>query len=148
MVPPGSALVLVACVAALLALALDLRLIGDARAQGSQVPATWRHRWGDTTAFGAYGAVLGAGWASYVPYALTYVAFVASGIFLPFGWAVVGGAAFGLSRALVVAGGAIFPELASHLLFRARHAARVTSTLSGIACLAVAGGLLANVFSS
>lgn len=80
-------------------LLVDLRVI-RMRSRRRQVPATWTTRYGNGRAYFLYGAFLGAGLATYVPYAITYGIFATALLILPLELALVAGALFGVGRAL------------------------------------------------
>ncbi len=148
MVPEAIVLAAVASGAVAGAAMIDLGAGRRLRRRGTQVPQTWRARLGEGWAFFAYGATLGAGLVSYVPYAVTYVGFAVAALTLPLGLAVLVTAAFGAARASAVAVAALSPHRASIVLYRSSSASATFSMLSAASCLAVAALMTGNLLST
>lgn len=86
------------------AIAFDLHWLAlPHRLRRGQVPVQWLSRYGLSRGYFLYGLSLGAGIFTFVPFALTFVAFSASALLAPFSGAVAAGAAFGVGRAALVA---------------------------------------------
>ena len=125
-VPTRAVLFFVICVAALM---LDFRVIRN-RIQRGQVPASWAWRYGAIRSFAMYGFLLGSGLLTFVPYALTYVVFTASSLFLHFPLVLAVGAAFCLGRTFLIGPFALKAEPASRLLYRSVRAHQVWPLVS------------------
>jgi len=117
LLPNGGVLGLFAVFVAL-NVAVDLRWVGSGTSRGRQVPATWRQRYGHYSGFAGFGGTLGAGVATFVPYAITYVVFAAAAVLLPLGSAVVCGIVFGGARAAIAAAGSTNASLAGRVFQR------------------------------
>lgn len=85
------------------AMALDLRWISLPNVlRRGQVPVKWLARYGPSRSYFLYGFSLGAGVFTFVPFAITFVAFSAGALLAPFWGAVAAGAGFGIGRAGLV----------------------------------------------
>lgn len=104
---------------------------------GRQVPATWRATYGHYPAYAAYGAWLGAGFVTVVPFAVVYVVFGAAGLLLPLGGAIVTGAAFGGARAGAVVLGALWAEGSCSALLRFAAYRRTLPTIGLIVSISI-----------
>jgi hypothetical protein len=127
---PASVPVLFAS-AALAAIAYDVGRMPWARA-GRQVPATWNARYGPARGFALYGAALGIGIVTYVPYGAAFCFFAAVALLPSFPVAVAAGAAFGLLRSTLAVVGACSPGSFSRLFYRS------SAAQAGWRCVSVA----------
>jgi len=134
---PGAAVIVLLGMLVLSSGAHDLRLVGDRVHGGRQVPATWRKRYGHYRGFAAFGAALGAGIATFVPYAITYVLFATAAVLLPFGEAVACGALFGFTRAGAAALGSVRAPTAGSIFQRIQRMQRLPCGLSMLLSVAV-----------
>ena len=139
--------VLVAALAlgwALLAIAADLKRIRLPR-RNCQVPQKWYRRYGPTRGYFYYGAALGAGLITYIPYGITYVVFGAAAVASsPLGAAAVG-AAFGIGRTALIGPAALAAERASVWLFRGPFSHRVLPKLSIVLVLLLAAAVASDL---
>ncbi|MCP9486398.1 MAG: hypothetical protein MSC30_11095 [Gaiellaceae bacterium MAG52_C11] len=124
-------------------LLVDLRVI-RMTSRRRQVAATWTTRYGNGRAYFLYGAFLGAGVATYVPYAITYGIFATALLILPLELALVAGGLFGLGRALGIGIGVLpnpIPQNVSRVLYGLPVGQRTASYLS-VALLLVLFGMV------
>lgn len=119
------------------ALSVDLGHTLKSSARGRQVQSTWLQHRGDVVGFALYGAKLGTGLLTHVPFAATYATFAAAALLLSGPAALACGALFGAARAGVVVVGALRAERASQILFRRRGSRRVYLAVSVAASIAI-----------
>lgn len=134
---PGELVVVLLVIVVINSAAHDLRLKRNRVTRTRQVPATWRHRYGHYRAFAAFGATLGAGLLTFVPYAITYVVFVAAAVELPIGDAVACGVAFGVSRTGAAALSAARAPSAGRMFQRVQAMRWLTPAVSVMVSMAV-----------
>jgi hypothetical protein len=115
---------------------------------GRQVPSTWPAHYGYVRAFARYGAMLGAGLLTYVPYGAAFCLFTAAALAPSLSAAVAGGAIFGVSRAALTLAASLRPARCSVLLYRSSaaqtywRAISVATTVAAVAVVLAQGRLL------
>ena len=136
LLPQAVAIVLLVPIVAW-ALSVDLGHTLKSSARGRQVQSTWLKHRGPIVGFALYGAKLGAGLLTYVPFAVTYAMFAAAALLLSGPAALACGALFGAARACAVTVGALRAEAASQILFRRRGSRRLYLAVSVAASIAI-----------
>jgi hypothetical protein len=141
-IPRGVELMLLAGVAFIASL-IDLGLISVPRPQRSaQVPSSWRSRWPLTIASFGYGAVLGIGILTFIPFAAFYVVLLAAVVFgYPFAIYIMLG--YGVGKGLVTAILSARPLDPERIPWRRLMANRWAVALLNGVFLAVISGCLA-----
>lgn len=135
LLPPSVGVVAMAAVC-IAALAADLGL-WLVRSRMPQVPQTWLARFGPARAYGSYGAVLGAAFATPHPYAVVYPLFLAMALFVPLPVALACGVLFGGARSLAATVFSYRATAISWAIYRRPGAPRTASICSALLTVAV-----------